>query len=136
MNSKLNGIIFSDLGQASSFMGLNWVRDALAQKLGYSPYPATLNVRPKTADDAQVWHEIQKSGTGVPLSAGDSDFCNAWLYGVTLQDLAGSKPINGAVLLPEVEGYPKDKIEVIAPVHLKNALSLADGDQLVLEFDA
>lgn len=136
MKSKLTGIIFSDLGQASSFMGLKWVRDALAQKLGYSPYPATLNVRPMTADDAQIWQQIQKSGTGVALSAGDADFCNAWLYGVTLQDLAGSKPINGAVLLPEVESYPKDKIEVIAPVHLKNAWSLADGDQLVLEFDA
>ena len=136
MNSKLNGIIFSDLGQAAHFMGLNWVRDALAQKLGYSPYPATLNVRPKTADDAQIWQEIQKSGTGVPLSAGDADLCTAWLYNVTLQDLPGSKPMNGAVLLPEVAGYPKDKIEVIAAVNLKNALSLADGDQLVLEFDA
>jgi CTP-dependent riboflavin kinase len=137
MKARLSGTIFSDLGQASLFMGLSWVRDALTQKLGYSPYPATLNVRPKTPEDAKIWHEIQASQAGVRLSAVDSDFCNARLYFVTLQDLLDpNQAIKGAVLLPEIADYPRDKIEVVAPVHLKDAFSLADGDQLVVEFDA
>jgi riboflavin kinase len=40
----------------------------------------------------------------------------------------------GAVLLPEVEDYPRDKIEVVAPVRLKEALGVKDGDPLILEF--
>jgi CTP-dependent riboflavin kinase len=37
-------------------------------------------------------------------------------------------------LLPNVAGYPKDKIEIVAPVRLKSALGVKDGDQLTLEF--
>jgi CTP-dependent riboflavin kinase len=44
---RMTGVIFSDLGQASSFMALDWVQDLLNQRLGYHPFPATLNIRPK-----------------------------------------------------------------------------------------
>lgn len=37
-------------------------------------------------------------------------------------------------MLPEVAGYPKDKIEIVAPVRLKSALTVSDGDPLILEF--
>jgi CTP-dependent riboflavin kinase len=33
-----------------------------------------------------------------------------------------------------VDNYPPDKIEVIAPFHVKKTLDLKDGDQLTLEF--
>jgi Transcriptional regulator of a riboflavin/FAD biosynthetic operon len=42
--------------------------------------------------------------------------------------------VNGAVLLPDVKDYPKDKIEIIAPMRLKEAFGVEDGDQLTLEF--
>jgi CTP-dependent riboflavin kinase len=35
--------------------------------------------------------------------------------------------------MPEVAGYPDDKIEIIAAVGLRAALGLADGDALALE---
>jgi CTP-dependent riboflavin kinase len=38
------------------------------------------------------------------------------------------------VLLPEVPNYPKDKIEVVAPMRLKDQWGVRDGDQLTLEF--
>jgi riboflavin kinase len=47
---------------------------------------------------------------------------------------ASNGKIRGAVLLPEVANYPKDKIEIVAPVRLKEALNVGDGDPLVLEF--
>ena len=37
-------------------------------------------------------------------------------------------------MLPEVTGYPEDKIEIVAAVRLKDKLDLKDGDQLTLEF--
>ena len=42
--------------------------------------------------------------------------------------------VKGAVLLPEVANYPKDKIEVVAPVRLKDHFGVGDGDQLTVEF--
>src|SRR5437773_12246596 len=57
---KITGVIFSDLGQASSFMKLDWVQRALEKSLGFAAFPATLNVRPKTPEDAQAWQTVQK----------------------------------------------------------------------------
>jgi CTP-dependent riboflavin kinase len=33
-----------------------------------------------------------------------------------------------------VEGYPADKLEVIAPLRLKEALAIEDGERVTIEF--
>jgi riboflavin kinase, archaea type len=132
---RIHGTIFSDLGQASVFMALDWVQQALRNILGFAPYPATLNVRPSGPQDARLWQQIQREVAGVPLLSNEAGFCSARLYLVSLQGLAGDgERVNGAVLLPAVADYPRDKIEIVAPVRLKEALGVKDGDCLVLEF--
>jgi riboflavin kinase len=136
LSAKINGVIFSDLGQASSFMALDWVQAALTKSLNFTPFPATLNVRPKGEDDARVWAAIQSDWPGIPLPPADGGFCSARLYRVEVEGTSnsGNSRASGAVLLPNVTGYPKDKIEIVAPVRLKSALGVKDGDQLTLEF--
>ncbi len=116
-------------------MALDWVQKALEKSLGFSPFPATLNLRPRAREDAQVWEAVQNESGGVPLSPVNSGFCSARLYRVHIHRPAGSSDqVNGAVLLPDVRDYPKDKIEIIAPLRLKEAFGVEDGDQLTLEF--
>ena len=136
MPRTIQGVIFSDLGQASKFMALNWVQESLRERLGFAPYPATLNVRPSTPQDVRLWEEIQREIAALPLAPLKSGFCSADLYLVSLTRLVGSKEtLRGAVLLPAVVDYPKDKIEIVTQVRVKDALSVKDGDSLVLEFD-
>jgi riboflavin kinase, archaea type len=133
---RIYGVIFSDLGQASLFMALDWVQEALRKILGFAPYPATLNVRPSTAQDARLWHEIQREVASVPLTPAQGGFCSAQLYLVSIAALANpDKAVNAAVLVPAVTDYPKDKIEIVAPVRLKKALGVIDGDCLLVEFN-
>ena len=135
MSRRIEGVIFSDLGQASKFMALDWVQEALRESLGFAPYPATLNLQPSTPQDARLWEQIQRDVATVPLAPVPTGFCSAGLYFVSLRRLAdGEETVRGAVLLPAVVDYPKDKIEIIAPVRLKSALGVKDGDQLTLEF--
>jgi CTP-dependent riboflavin kinase len=136
VSAKIDSIIFSHLGQASSFMALDWVQAALKKTLGFVPFPATLNVRPKMEEDARIWEAVQKNLPGIPLPPAAGGFCSARLYHVAIQGPVTSEKgmMNGAVLLPNVADYPKDKIEIVAPVQLKSALGLKDGDQLTLEF--
>ena len=47
---------------------------------------------------------------------------------------AGMEAVDGAVLLPQVADYPRNKIEIVAPVRLKDTFDVDDGDQLILEF--
>ncbi|HWH77597.1 MAG TPA: DUF120 domain-containing protein [Candidatus Binatus sp.] len=129
----LTGIIFSDLGQASTFMALNWVQDLLNECLGYRPFPATLNVRPKAERDAEIWRRAQNELAGVTMPPAANGFCSARIFRVVISSGTQGR-VEGAILLPAVKDYPNDKIEIIAPMQLKNHLGVNDGDQLTLEF--
>jgi CTP-dependent riboflavin kinase len=41
--------------------------------------------------------------------------------------------VKGAIVFPSVEDYPKNKMELIAPVHVRKTLSLNAGDILEVE---
>lgn len=117
-------------------MALDWVQEALKESLGFTAFPATLNARPKSQEDARIWDVVQKTLSGIPLLPAEGEFCSARLYRVEVEGPANLEKgkLSGAVLLPSVTGYPKDKIEIVAPVRLKSALGVNDGDQLTLEF--
>ncbi len=126
---KITGTIFSDLGTAASFMSLDWVQKLLREKLGFSPYPATLNLRLESEPEIIRWKEIRGQIKGLDVPPADGFFCHARLFPVQI----GGK-VKGAVLLPEVRDYPVNKIEVVAPVHVKESLHVRDGELLTLEF--
>lgn len=132
----MTGIVFSDLGQAASFMALDWVQDLLQERLGYHPFPATLNVRPRSAEDVLVWQRARDGHGGVPLTQAEAGHCGARLFRIEIQGPAGGAgdKVDGAILLPEVKDYPTDKIEIVAPMRLKDRLGISDGDALTLEF--
>lgn len=117
-------------------MALDWVQASLKQCLGYSPFPATLNVRPRTNEDAQVWRHAQNGIRALPLPPVDGGFCSARIYRIEILPPAHpeTNKVEGAVLLPDVKDYPMDKIEIVAPMRLKDHLGLSDGDPLTLEF--
>ena len=37
-----------------------------------------------------------------------------------------------AVILPDVDGYPADKLEIVAPMAVRQELNLRDGDRMQL----
>ena len=135
MEQKLQGIIFSDLGQASKFMALEWVHRALTETLAFSPFPATLNLRPCDDAGTELWRALKATGSAVKLAPAAEGFCSADVFFVAISKPAdGREQVRGAVLLPLVRDYPADKIEVVAPVRLKDYFDVADGDRLDLEF--
>jgi CTP-dependent riboflavin kinase len=132
----MTGVIFSDLGLASSFMMLDWVQSALKQSLGFEPFPATLNLRPRGAADAEAWRRARSETSGLALTPQARGYCKARLYRVEIsaEKNSGERKIQGAILLPDVQGYPSDKIEIVAPMRLKDHFAVQDGDALTLEF--
>jgi CTP-dependent riboflavin kinase len=132
---KIQGVIFSDLGVASKFMGLEWVQQALLDCLGFAPFPATLNVRPARPSDAAVWDAIRDDTRFFCYMPGHEGACRARVYRIAVAPAGWTGGFSrAAVLFPEVEDYPKDKIEIVAPVRLKDAFAVQDGARLTLEF--
>ena len=58
----------------------------------------------------------------------DPSFCSAKCYPA----LIGGK-IKAAIVFPLVETYPENKMELIAPKNIKEALSVKTGDDLEVE---
>ncbi|MBI2538758.1 MAG: CTP-dependent riboflavin kinase [Deltaproteobacteria bacterium] len=129
MGRRITGVVFSDLAQASTFMALEWVQKALSEGLGFAPYPATLNLRLESEEDIAAWREVKRAAPSIPITPADPSFCQARCFLVQIEG-----KLKGAVLFPEVEGYPADKIEVVAPVRLKDELGVRDGEKITLEF--
>lgn len=110
-------------------MSLPWVQQALRQRLGFSPYPATLNVRLDSEEEMDRWRDVKRQTKAIDIPPPDASFCRARCFRVEIE----GKQI-GAVVLPEVEGYPPNKLEVIAPVRIKDQLNVKDGDTITIEF--
>jgi CTP-dependent riboflavin kinase len=117
-------------------MELDWVRQALAQCLSFAPFPATLNVRPANDEDSMAWESIRNDASLFSHMPSHEGSCRARIYRIEVLCGAhgGSRKTPAAVLFPEVKDYPKDKIEIVAPMRLKDAFGVKDGDRLTLEF--
>jgi riboflavin kinase len=122
--TSVHGVVTAGLGQGASFMGLPWVRDAVAARVGFVPYPGTLNVR-LDPQMVEIWRQM-KNGDGLMLETPASAPCGATLVPVTLDGLTS------AVIVPDVSRHGDDLLELIAPVHLRGVLGLRDGDRVIV----
>ena len=116
---ELIGFVEDGVLQASSFTQLDWVREQFRAKVGFDPYPGTLNVRVVNAIALAVWRERP----GIVIVPSVPGYCAARCYPARV----GGR-VAAAWILPEVAGYPDALVELMAPVSLRAALQLKTGD--------
>lgn len=120
----LFGKITSGLRQASFFTQLAWVQEQCFEKLGFKPFPGTLNLEIKKED----LHIIQSLPTNerFKLVPPDPNFCAAYTVPVVIESLPG------AIVVPSADVclHAENILEIIAPVNVKQTLNIKDGDTL------
>ncbi|MBE7554989.1 MAG: HAD-IA family hydrolase [Anaerolineales bacterium] len=123
----LTGQVVAGLGQGASFTQLDWVRSQFMTKLGIDPHPGTLNLHLHHPADLTQWADLKRQA-GCLIVPPNRAWCEARGYPIRI---AGYVP--GAIILPDVPGYPETQVEVIAALPLRQELGLTDGDSLTLE---
>ena len=125
----LKGKIVSGVKQGAFFTQLDWFQEQCLEKLGYSPYPGTLNLEISVEDIPGV-AAIERQAE-IEFIPPDSTFCSGRAYPVDI----GS--IRAAIIMPaeEVRVHGKNIIELISEVNLKDALGADDGDSVELTVD-
>jgi len=125
----LKGRVVSGAKKAAFFTQLDWVLEQCSEKLGFKPFPGTLNVDilPESLLDVESIQE-KKGIELVPPDPIDSAFCTAQVLPVSIEEATA------AIIIPaeKVRVHGKNIIEVIAPVRLKDALNIDDGDIVTL----
>ena len=129
MNVLIKGTLVEGLKESGLFMSIPWVRDQFIEKLGIDPYPATLNLEVKNAQDLDKLKEV-KNRAGIEILPMDQGFCSAKCFHVLI-----CGKVRGAIVLPLIEGYPESKLEIIASERLVDLLLLEVGDTVPIEID-
>ena len=75
------------------------------------------------------WRAVAAKGKVFP--APSKDWCDAKCFAV--QIVHGQNHASGAIVLPLVEGYPEDQIEIVAADNLRTYFALDDGDLITLQ---
>ena len=124
---KIRGRIVEGLGVGRDFTCVQWVKAQFISKLAIDPYPGTLNLEIVGPENLHVF-ETLKATQGIEITPEDPSFCKGKCFQVLLNGR-----IKGAIVLPVVEGYPKDKMELICSENVKKTLNVGAGDFLEVE---
>ena len=128
----LTGRVATGIGQGRMFTRLDWAREQFVAKLGIDPFPGTFNVVIDDPDAMQAWVRIRRSpGIRIENPNDGPHDCDGVCW---MAVIAGD--IEAAIVRPEVSDYPPAQVEIIAPLALRKALDVEDGDAVTLEVRA
>ncbi len=125
-NKTITGSLISGTQRASFFTQLDWVKEQCLEKLGFEPYPGTLNLK-ITPDQIPIADAIRQSAM-LELLPPEDNYCPAQILPGVMGEM------NVAIVIPHesTRVHDVDILEVIAPVHLRKLLTLQDGDSVTI----
>ncbi|MGQ0536064.1 MAG: DUF120 domain-containing protein [Methanobacteriota archaeon] len=121
---ELAGVVSTGLGEGQYYVTRKGYADQFQAKLGFTPYPGTLNL---TVDRAERERLFQLSGEyGIPI---EGFVTEDRTFGGARCLLASVADVPGAVILP-LRTHHADVLELISPHRLRERLQLKDGDSV------
>jgi len=126
----LEGIVFTGLGEGAYYITLEKYRKQFIEKLGFDPYPGTLNLKLTTDYDIKARLELE-AYPAVEVEGFKNEnrtFGHVKCYPVIIEN-----KVKGALILALRSHYDSSVIEVIAPIFLRKHFKLKDGHKVKVE---
>jgi riboflavin kinase len=126
----LEGTVFTGLGEGAYYISLEPYRKQFMEKLGFDPYPGTLNLKLTTEYDVKTRSELE-AYPAVEVEGFKNEnrtFGHVKCYPVILEN-----KVKGALISALRSHYDASVIEIIAPVFLRKHLKLKDGHKVKVE---
>jgi riboflavin kinase len=122
----LEGSLFSGIGEGAWYVSQPGYRRQFAEKLGFDPFPGTLNLRLRHEYEderklLETFPHVQIDG----FRDGERTFGPVICYKARINDAE-----DGALISAVRTHYAGDVIELIAPSNLRTKLGLKDGDTI------
>ena len=125
----LEGRVVSGMGEGAYYMSLEGYRKQFREKLGYEPFPGTLNL--KLSDPISMHSRRDLSTHPSIFIEGFSDKLRTygWVrcYPAEIND---GLVENAALLILERTHYDDSTIEIIAPISIKENAKIKNGDRI------
>ncbi|MCW4005858.1 MAG: DUF120 domain-containing protein [Candidatus Bathyarchaeota archaeon] len=126
----LEGTVFTGLGEGAYYITKDIYRKQFIEKLGFDPYPGTLNLKLttdydiKTRMELETYPAVEVEGFKNP----DRTFGTVKCYPV----LIGNK-VKGALISALRSHYDVSVLEIIAPVCLRKHLDINNGNKVKIQ---
>ena len=126
----LEGIVFTGIGEGAYYTQKEHYRKQFVEKLGFEPYPGTLNLKLTTDYDLKTRLELE-AYPGIEVEGfknEDRTFGTVKCYPAVI----GNK-VKGALISALRGHYDSSVLEIISPVNLRKHLNLKDGNKVKVE---
>jgi len=126
----LEGTVFTGLGEGAYYISKEQYKKQFIEKLGFDPYPGTLNLKLttdydfKTRSELEAYPAIEVEG----FKNEDRTFGPVKCYPAIVEN-----KVRGALISALRSHYDASVIEIIAPVFLRKHLKLKDGHKVKVE---
>ncbi|MCJ7424071.1 DUF120 domain-containing protein [Candidatus Bathyarchaeota archaeon] len=126
----LEGTVFTGLGEGAYYIAKEQYRRQFLEKLGFDPYPGTLNLKLTTEYDTRTRNELEAypAVEVEGFTSEDRTFGPVKCYPLTIENKE-----KGALLTALRSHYDASVLEIIAPVLLRKRLKLKDGNKVKVE---
>ena len=127
----LSGVVTSGMGEGRHYISLPGYMEQFESRLGYAPFPGTLNV--DLDDDSVRTRARMDAISPVPIDGWEDEertYGPAFCWSATLETVEGGRYESAHVIAPERTHHGEDQLEVIAPAKIREALGLDDGDHV------
>jgi riboflavin kinase len=126
----LEGIVFTGLGEGAYYIGKEPYRRQFIEKLGFDPYPGTLNLKLTTDYDVKSRSELEVY-PAVEIEGFQNE--NRTFGSVKCYPAIIENKVKGALILALRSHYDASVVEVISPVFMRKELRLKDGHKAKVE---
>jgi riboflavin kinase len=126
----LEGTVFTGLGEGAYYTAKEHYRKQFAEKLGFEPYPGTLNLKLNSDYDIKTRKEIE-SYPAIEVEGfknEDRTFGFVKCYPAVIDN-----KVKGALITALRSHYDVSVLEIISPVFLRKQLNLKDGNKVKVE---
>jgi riboflavin kinase len=130
LSVTLEGEVFSGLGEGAYYIKQDGYRKQFIEKLGFDPYPGTLNVKLTADYDIKTRQELE-SYPAIELE-GFKDESRSFGPVKCYPALINNKA-KGAWIFAFRTHYDSSVMEIIAPQYLRNQLKIEDGQRVKVE---
>ncbi len=127
---RIEGRVFTGMGEGSYYLGIDRYLKQIEERVGFKPYPGTLNLRLYSRDSI-VNRMLLEKLANIRIdgfSNGKRTYGGARCIKALFNDEQ-----EAAIIFIDRTHYEKDVVEVIAPIYLRGKYGLKDGDKVFLK---
>ncbi|UCF45202.1 MAG: CTP-dependent riboflavin kinase [Candidatus Bathyarchaeota archaeon] len=126
----IEGTVFTGLGEGAYYILKEPYRKQFIEKLGFDPYPGTLNLKLTTDYDLKTRTELE-AYPAIEIQGFKNEDRTFGLVKCYPAKIANK--VKGALIFALRSHYDRSVLEVIAPVYLRKQLKLKDGQKVKVE---